>query len=101
MAAIGGFPGQSNAHELSVYLGACMSEQPKTERVPMSDLRAGDVVWTHGLRVRLVRRFESAPAGSGSWDGEILNGLNPYPRHADDRQWTVQSVDYVKWDREV
>jgi hypothetical protein len=81
-----------------------MMDNVKTERVKMGDLQAGDIVWSYGMRIRLSGGVQHEPRerynDTISWfHGEIINDYHPY--NWAERTWTVQSADWVGWDREV
>lgn len=89
--------------------------RPTTERVPTSDLRADDVVLTHGLHVRLGERREYPDhAGTGTmvyaFTGTILNPeylTTDAGRYSfggiialdGSDGWTIQGNDYASWAR--
>jgi hypothetical protein len=79
-------------------------ETVTTERVPMSELKEGDIVHEHGMRIRISGGKQRIPRehynDTYSWfHGEIINDFHPYGWK--DRDWTVQSADWVEWAREV
>lgn len=95
-----------------------------TEYVAMSELKVGDVVHTHGLRVRLVAlkgewfgmglRPHSGQETAGkvrSFVGKVINPEvfeKPKMRHLfgglidfEDPHWDIQSIEFYMWSREV
>ena len=82
-----------------------------TEFVKASKLENGDIVWTHGMRVRISNGREKAYSDPVAYvfDGEILNGddvpFSDVPRQfrgEDGKSWTIQSNDrFAGWSREV
>lgn len=93
---------------------------PTTERVNTHDLKTGDIVWTHGMRVACGARGERYDASTGRtvvwFHGIILNradvdaaGLisvgfrtdTRFPGYAPGTFWQIQGNELAYWNREV
>jgi hypothetical protein len=88
---------------------AVLPHMPLTLTVPTSQLSAGDVVRTHGMRVRLdsLREYRDRGSRVASWRGPVLNlpevlaaGIVP-ASFVRDGMWTVQGSDLATWTVEV
>ena len=86
-----------------------------TTETRIDELQNGDIVWTHGLRVRVsdrkVRPHQLNGETAVHFSGQVLNpevfedeqmrrlfgGLVDF----DDPHWSIQSVSWLLWNREV